>query len=495
MRGPDDLQDYQNTAIWYLIENWFAALWLDLGLGKTVSALTALAWLLQMEEIRRVLVIAPLRVAISTWPAEIEAWSHLRKIAYTLIRARTSEPEVVEARRVSRAAARGLGLHPDVVRRIAERAATRAEERVRERLLRTDVPIHIISREMIPWIEKKWGKRWPYDLIVFDESSGLRDHSTERVRSMIRLRRKIKGLWELTGTPAPEGFIDLFPQIYLLDRGERFGSSITEFRRRYFDYNQYARRYTLKEGAADEIIRKIADLTLVMKARDYLSLNEPVFANRYVELEDSQMDRYQTLEAEAVVELVSGQEIVAVNAGALWNKLLQFASGSVYDDQRRTHWIHDNKIETLREVIEEAQGAPIIVAYWYQPTLTRLRKAFPEGRVMDKEGRLEKEWTAGTVPLMFLQPASGGHGLNLQYGGHYLVFFDIPASLEYHDQTVGRIARQGQTGIPTILYLIARGTLDEELVPLLRSKADLQEYLLRRLKRMRSVRAELAEAA
>lgn len=490
MREPDDLQAYQNEAVWFLIKQNYAALWLDMGLGKTISALSALAYLLLMGEVERVLIIAPLRVAASTWPNEIAGWTHTREIPWTLIRASGDAPEVTEARWTSRRATAALGFHPTAVTRIAERAVTLAEERVRLRLLRTDTPIHIISREMVPWLVKRWGKRWPYDLVIYDESSGLRDHKTERVKCLVYVRQFVKRFWQLTGTPAPESYLDLFPQVFLLDRGERFGSAITPFRETYFNHNQYSRKYTIKPGAADAIIDKLAPLVLVMKAEDYLPINDPVFVDKVVDLSPSELTTYDVLEQDMVASLPSGHEIVVETAGALHQKLLQYASGSVYGEEKSVHWVHDQKINALSDLIEEAQGQPIIVAYWFQPSLARLKKAFPQGRPMDKEGKLEAEWTDGKVPLMFLHPQSGGHGLNLQYGGHNLVFFDIPYSLELYLQTVGRIARQGQRFVPRVFHLIARGTIDAGIVPILRAKGDAQDYLFQRLRRLRREQQE-----
>lgn len=493
MKSPDDLQEYQNEAFWFLVKREAAALWLDLGLGKTISALTALVWLMQMEDVQRALIVAPLRVAINTWPNEIRGWTHTHDVPFTVIRATGDEPEIIQARSTSKAAAQGLRLSSWAVARIVERAATLAEERVRERLLRQRTPIDIINREALPWLVRKWGSRWPYDTLIFDEAAGLRDHKTQRVDSLMRVRKYIKRFWQLTATPAPETYMDLFPQIFLLDRGERFGSAITPFRTQYFDYNRHSHKLTIKPGAADAIIAKLDGLVLVMKAEDYLPLNEPVYTNRFVNLTIEDLTAYQTLERDMVAAIPSGHEIVVETAGALHQKLLQFASGSVYGDDRSVHWVHDQKIEELKQIIEEAQGAPIIVAYWFKPTLARLKKAFPQGREMDKEAKLEAEWSAGKVPLMFIHPAGSGVGLNLQYGGHYLVFFDIPYSLYYYEQTVGRIDRQGQKFVPCIIHLIARHTIDQGIVPVLRAKGDAQNYLFERLKRLRERGRETKE--
>lgn len=484
MRPRSALHGYQNQAANFLRTNPYAALWLGLGLGKTSIAITAMADLIDTGEVRKALIVAPLRVAAQTWPAELGAWEHTAHLGWTLIRVPADAPEIGEARAIAREACKRLGIPPG---KIAARAATVAEERVRERLLREATPVHIINREMIPWLVRKWGRRWPYDLIIYDESSGLRDVSTQRVRALAYARKNLARFWQLTGTPMPESYEDLFPQIYLLDRGERLGKSVTAFRDRYFSFNRYTRQYKLLEGSGEAIIDRIRDLTLVMRAEDYLPLNEPVFVDRIVELSPEDRTRYETTERTAVLSLASGVEIAAETAVALGSKLLQFASGAVYDEARDAHWAHDAKIDALRDIVEEAQGAPIIVAYWFKSSLARLLKAFPQGRAMDRDGVLQTPWNEGKVPIMFLHPMSGGHGLNLQHGGHLLVWFDTPYSYELYIQTVGRIARQGQTKVPRVFHLSAKGTLDELIVPVLRRKGSVQDFLFARMKELRRV--------
>lgn len=484
MRVPADLKPYQRQGIEYLTRNPYAAYWLDMGLGKTVTALTAAAILKAQGEVRKILVVAPLRVAVSTWPAEIAAWWQTVGLSYTVIRATPEHPRSIEARRTARLAARGLKLADDWVARLAGRAGGLTEERIRQEQIAEPTDVHIISREWVPWLVETWGRKWPYDTLIYDEASGLRNHQTVRVKSLIRVRPRLKRLWELTGTPAPESYMDLFAQTYLLDRGERFGRYITHYRAAYFDHDEYKRTYTLKGGAADAIIKKIGDLALVMRAEDHLPLNAPVFVDRVVDLGPDLMKQYKKLVTDLVLN-VAEEVIYADTAAALGQKLLQFASGAVYDENHRPHQVHDHKVDELREIIAEAQGAPIIVAYWFKPSLAKLQKAFPEGQVMDKEGKLEKAWTAGKVPLMFVHPMSAGHGLNLQYGGHILVFFDTPWPLELYLQMVGRIARQGQTKVPMVFHLIAKGTVEEGIVPRLREKERGQNYLKAEVLRLR----------
>lgn len=484
MKNSSDLKPYQWAGVEFLTRQPFAAYWLDMGLGKTVTALTAFAILKERGLAKRAVVFAPLRVAAQTWPSEIGQWAHTKDLTYTVVRATEAHPRSRDARRTARQAARRLGLSAPYVARLADRAALAAEEAVRLDQLAEDTDLHIVNRERIPWLVETWGRRWPYDTVIYDEASGLRNHATQRVRSLVRVRPRLSRLWELTGTPATESYIDLFPQIWLLDRGERFGRYVTKFREAYFDYNEYRRTYTLKPGAADAIISKIGDLALVMRAEDHLDLETPVFVDRVVELDEAAMAGYRRLEKDLVLQ-IGADEVVSETQAALGQKLLQYASGAVYGEDRRAVFVHDHKIEALRDIAEEAQGAPILVAYWFKQNLARLQKAFPAGVALDKEGRREKDWTAGKIPMMFVHPQSAGHGLNLQYGGHILVFFDIPWSLELYLQMVGRIARQGQRRVPTIFHLVAAGTVDEGIVPRLREKETGLNYLKAEVQRLK----------
>lgn len=496
MFDRSDLKPYQRKGIEFLKNDPFKAYWLDLGLGKTVTALTAFKDLLDGGNARRGLIVAPLRVAATTWPSEIANWRHLRRLDFTLIRPSNDDPDVLATRQRVRYAARVLGLPTNRVTSLVERAATRAEERARLRLLRRPTTLHIINREMVPWLVRRWGAGWPYDTVIWDESSGLRDHKTDRVRSMVRVRKLLSRLWELTGTPMPEGYMGLFPQIYLLDRGERFGNSITYYRDEYFTQKHVTdkvKKYVLKPDSAERIVEKIGDLALVMRAEDHLPVNKPIFIDRVVELDEDTLNAYKTLERDMVVSLPT-VDLMVDHAGALHQKLWQFAGGAVYDEDRRIHHVHDHKIDALRELIEETQGKPLIVVYWHKASLARLKKAFPHGRQMDREAKLETPWNKGLVPLMFLHPQSGGHGLNLQYGGHLMAYFDVPFAWELYHQTVGRIARQGQKEVPRVFHLLAGGTMDEGIVPILQSKGDAQAWLFDRLQTLRRQHEESKRA-
>lgn len=492
MRDESETRVYQRRGIEFLTTHPFAAYWLDMGMGKTMTALTAFRNRKQAGRAHKAVIFAPLRVATATWPAEIKNWSHLADLTYTVIRAPDRHPRVLEARDTARRAARRLRLPSAEVGRIAAAAERRATEAVRVSLLHEPTDIHIINRERIPWLVEYWKKDWPYDTIIYDESSDLRDIGTARVKSLVKLRRfnLVRCIWELTGTPAPEGYSGLFSQIWLLDKGERFGRFAGAFRKRYFDHNEYARTYDLKPGAADLIIDKVKDIVMVLRAEDHLDVAQPVFVDRVIDLGPELMAQYKTLEDDLVLDL-GDAEVIAETEAAKGQKLLQFASGAIYGENREVIPVHDLKVAELREVIAEAQGAPIIAVYWFKHTLDRLKAAFPEGRETDKAGVFVEQWNAGKIPLLFLQPRSGGHGLNLQYGGHIIVYFDIPWPLEAYLQTNARVARQGQTKVPLIVHLIAKGTAEERIVPKLRAKEAGQNYLLTEVKRLRAGRTKI----
>lgn len=475
---------YQIEALNFLWWNEFSALWLDMGLGKTVTVWTLIRRLLAAGLTQRVLIVAPIRVAVQTWPTELGEWAHLQGTDYTLIRPTGEEIEVQGAKLIARMAALRLGLPRARAAQLAEIAGTRAEEQERRRLARSPAPVHIINRERIEWLVRLWGSRWPYDTVIWDEASGLRDHTSRRFKALAAVRRYITRLHELTATPRPESYEDLFPQIWLLDRGRRLGSNVTSYRDQYFKYDKYRYEWQIRPGAADEIIGRIADIVLDMKAVDYLDLQEPLMIDRPVRLTDEEMDRYRTLEATSVMEIADG-EIVAETAGALFQKLLQFSSGAIYDGDRQVHHIHDHKLGEMEQIIEETMGKPMIVAYHYRPSLLRLKKRFPKAVVLSRDGREQHAWNRGEIPLMLLHPASAGHGLNLQYGGSLMAFFDVPASYENYDQTIHRLARQGQTDVVRVFHLWAYGTEDAHSVPRLRRKQADQDYMFARLRQLR----------
>lgn len=449
--------EYQRRATEFAIETPRCALWLEMGLGKTAATLDALRQLLWSGEAKRVLVVAPLRVARRTWPDEVRKWAEFRGLTTTSI---TGDGWV----------------------------------RLQKAAKPTD--IHLINYELLPWLVEHLQTKWPYDTVVLDESSRVKNPSSERFKALRRVRNKIKRLIQLTGTPSPNGLVDIWAPTFLLDDGARLGTSVTAFRQRWFKRQGSYQFAPLKPlaNAQPEIEEKLSDIVVSMRSADYLALPPFVRNDIAVDLPPKVMSEYRQLEDQMFVELKArvdrGETIVtAFNAAALTNKCLQYASGAVYLQDMQgapvKEWVevHDAKLEALEEVIEEAAGAPVLCVYWYQSDLARLTKRFKHAQVMDKKGKLIDQWNAGRIPLLLINPGSAGHGLNLQAGGNILVWFSMQWSLELYQQTNARLYRQGQTKPVYVHHLLARGTLDDEVLRRLEGKATVQDLLMERLKR------------
>lgn len=451
MRHEIEMHHYQDSAVEFALANPKSALWMDMGLGKTVTLGTVLRDLLREKKIKRALIVAPLRVAAQTWPNEFRAWSHLSKIPLTVIR------------------------HQNAA--------------VRRQLALSRSPVHIINREQIEWLTRlheEIGKGWPYDCLILDESSSFKDHSTRRWKALKRTLKAYSHIYELTATPATEGLLGLFAQFFLLDRGERFGTSVTAFRKDYFEHDPYRHTYEPKPGAEERMIDKISDITLVMRAKDYLNVEEPHYLERRIDLEQEQLDAYRKFERDLILKLPSNVEIEALTGAALNQKLMQAASGCVYDDAKNEHDFHPLKLDDLDEVVEEVQGTPILVGYWFKSSLSRLRKRFPKAVLMDRSGKAVDDWNAGKIKMLFAHPMSAGHGLNMQYGpGRDIYLFDMPWSHELYSQFIRRMARQGQKNVVRVHHPVVNGTVDEDVLAGHRDKADVQDRLMSRLIRLR----------
>lgn len=523
VRYEHAMHAYQDMAADFLFDNPFSALFVDTGLGKTVIVLTLLVRLLLAMAIKKVLIVAPVRVAAETWPTEIRAWDHTAFLNFTVIRAEDDHPDVIAA---GQAATEAFKLRPDYAEKMAEhrrlralkademlfattkderkavkvmktgetpqtaaqKARTAMKRRLRERYARSTTSIHIINREALEWLVAFWGDAWPYDVMIIDESSSVKDHTTGRFKAVNKVRRKLVRLHELTATPAAESYMGLFAQTYLLDLGERFGRTITAWRQRYFDYNPYSRVYKLRPGAQKKISSKMADICLVMQSKDYLDEIEPLFLTRKLHMLPYELKAYRDFERDFVFTLPSGEEIEAETASALSGKLLQLASGAVYTATKETRLVHDHKIEDLAQLAEELAeaGEPLMVAYWYKSSLARLKKQFPKAVVMDKGGKAVKPWNAGKIPMLLVHPASVGHGLNLQYGpGHDLYMFDLCWSYELYYQLYRRLHRQGQTKQVRVHLPQMVGTNDELVADRLLMKEDAQEALFNHIKKLR----------
>lgn len=485
-KDPATLRPYQSgELIPFMHAHPFSGCYVDMGLGKTVSTLTMLNDLFTTGQARKALIIAPLRVAVQTWPTEIEEWSHTWWMTYTVIRPDRKHPGAIAAQKAARFRERGLDFGSPS--HAARKALTAHLELQRRQLANSPAMIHIINREAVDWLANYHGKKWPYDVVVIDESTSFSDHNTKRWKALNRVRPYVKRLHLLSGVPAPEGITDYFGQIYLLDRGERFGRGITHFRKTYTDEDKYTRKVTPKPGAEKAVARKISDICCIMREEDYLDLGKPTVIQRPIILEPDEMRLYKKFARELILELPNDVEIEAENGSALHQKLMQFASGAVYDAERKVHPVHEHKLEELMEVRSELQGSPLLIAYWHKSSLARLRKLLPKAIVMDREAKAVKPWNDGRIQDLLIHPQSAGHGLNMQYGpGHTLLFFDNPFPLELYMQTIKRIARPGQKKPVKVIHLTTRGTIDEAVVPGLIEKDKSQDRVRQYIRDLRA---------
>ena len=445
--------NYQRVAIDRLVSSPRLALFQDMGLGKTVEVLTAIQELRMRWRVSRVLVVAPKKVAEATWTAEAERWNHTAGM------------------RVSRV----LGT-------------------LKQRIMALNTPaeLYVINRENVPWLVDYYRNDWPFDGVVLDESSSFKNHQSKRFKAMKKVLDRVRWLVLLTGTPAPNGLEDLWAQIYLLDQGQRLGRTITSFREAFFTQDrsypgQQYRTYSPQPGADMRIEAAISDICVSMKAEDYLELPDYVEDVVPVELDDAAKKAYKKLEREALLQ-VDGSTITAGTAAVLNGKLLQLCSGAVYDTGGQAIEIHSCKVEAFMETVERLNGQHAIVFYWYRHELERLLKAleekFPRLRVRVYAGEEdERLWNAGEVDLLLAHPASCGYGLNLQYGGHHMIWFGLPNwALEVYQQACKRLHRQGQQ-LPVVSHILTvKGGMDEVVLAALHAKGDAQEALMEALK-------------
>lgn len=514
-----ETHSYQDYATDWLWTRPFSAAFIDTGLGKTIILLMLIARLLMENIEERILIIAPVRVAAQTWPNEFPEWEHTRWMedSHTVLRAEDDDPEVVAA--FQEALAEASYWHPSKeARKIAGKAATKKKEELRIARAMDGKSIHVINREALTWlvdlhstwtVRKRNGKTvrirkvvsWPYKTVIIDESSSFKDHTTARFKALVAVRAQgfITRLHELTATPAAEGYMGVFAQIFLLDRGERLGANITAYREEFFVQNAYSKKWKIRPGAEDIISERIADICLVMKTKDYRDEEEPLFLPRKLKMTPEEQKQYRQFEREFVLTLADGTQIEAETAASLSAKLLQLASGAVYQTVtqeneetgeteflKMTHHVHDHKIDDLRQLQEELGDEPILVAYWYKSSLARLKKAFPEAVVMDKSGKVVSRhgpWNSGKIKMLLVHPAGVGHGLNMQYGpGHDLYLFDACWSYELFYQLYCRLHRQGQRKRVRVHLPQMIGTNDELVVGRLGEKEDAQEILFTRIR-------------
>ena len=442
--------DYQKFTTDFIVTHPEAAIFLGMGMGKSVSTLTAINELIYDRfDTRRALVVAPLRVARDTWPDEIHKWDHLTHLRYATI----------------------LG--------------TKLE---REKAIDQDVDIHIINRENLPWLAthlKKIRRPWPWDMVVIDELSSFKSHDSQRFKALRAARPHIRRMVGLTGTPAPNSLADLYAPFRILDGGQRLGATITDFRSRYLKPGKrnghIVYEWKLQDGAEDAIYAAIGDITVSMKTTDYLNLPAVTRTTRTVHLDPAERTTYDTLTRD-LVATIGDETIDAGNAAALSGKLQQLSSGAIYttDDvgnQTGTTVVHDKKLDVLDDIIEAAAGEPVLVAYWFKHELQRLVERYPQGRPLETSADI-KDWNAKKIPVMFIHPASAGHGLNLQDGGHIMVWLTKPWSLELVEQAEARLHRQGQTQPVSIITIDTADTIDQRVTSALKSKDVTQSALV-----------------
>lgn len=439
--------EYQRYAIEYIESHPVAAILLDMGLGKTIITLTALNNLLfDSFEVHRVLVIAPLRVARDTWPAEIEKWDHLQNLICSV-----------------------------VVGGATERKAALAKK----------ADIYVINRENVQWLIEESGTAFDFDTIVIDELSSFKSSQSKRFRALMKIRPKVKRIIGLTGTPSSNGLMDLWAEFKLLDMGERLGRFITQYRTDYFmpdkRNGQVIFSYKPLPGAEKRIYSQISDITISMKSTDYLKMPDLISSEYCVRLSSDDAERYKKMKQELVLELPDG-EITAANAAALSNKLSQMANGALYSDDGGVVNIHDGKLDALEDIIEAASGKPVLVAYWFKHDLARIEHRLKEKHIpyskLDTSESIYR-WNTGKLPVALIHPASAGHGLNLQSGGSALVWFGLTWSLELYQQTNARLWRQGQTaGTVVVQHIITKNTIDEKIMKALARKDSSQSALI-----------------
>lgn len=444
--------DYQKYAIAFIESHPVSAVLLDMGLGKTSITLTAINDLLfDSFLVHKVLIIAPLRVARTTWTAEVDKWNHLQNL-------------------------------------ICSVAVGTESERRNALLKRAD--IYIINRENIGWLVEESGVLFDYDMIVIDELSSFKNHKAKRFKSLMKVRPTVNRIVGLTGTPAGNGLMDLWAEFRLLDMGQRLGRFISRYRDKFFipdkRNGQIVYSYKPLPNAEKAIYEAISDITISMKAADHLNMPELISTDYLVDMDDKEREIYERFKKNLVIELSSDKELTASNAATLSGKLSQMANGAVYDEAGECCRIHDRKMDALEDLIESANGKPVLVAYWFRHDLIRIMERLKKAGVyfcVISSDQSIKDWNNGKIAVGLIHPASAGHGLNLQNGGSILVWFGLTWSLELYQQTNARLWRQGQkSGTVVIAHIVTRGTVDEQIVKALQRKELTQSALIEAVK-------------
>lgn len=449
---------YQAHANDHIIDNAACGLFLEMGLGKTVTTLTAINDLMfDRFDVAKVLVIAPKRVAEDTWTTEAGKWDHLKHLKISLV----------------------LGT-----------------DRQRKEALLKKADIWIINRENVAWLIAHYQSSFPFDMLVIDELSSFKNAKSIRFKALRTVRPKIKRVVGLTGTPAPNGLLDLWPQLYLLDQGERLGKTLTGYRQKYFSEGKrnghIVYEYNLQQGKEQEIYDAIGDICISMKSKDYLELPERIDTVNWITFPKSTMDKYLEFERTLILSIDNVDDISPANAGGLTNKLLQFTNGAVYDDEKNWHEIHHEKIEALAEDMEAANGKPVLVLYSYQSDIERIMKAFKEYSPRKLKGPEDiRAWNRGEIPMLLGHPASIAYGLNMQEGGNLISWFGVQWGLELYQQAIARLDRQGQKAIVNNRRILVRGTIDEDVIQSLSIKTDVQDGVMNGINALNAVKARI----
>ena len=434
--------NYQTYATEFILEHAESAVFLDMGLGKSVITLTAIRELcLDRYEVSKVLVIAPLRVARDTWSTEIKKWDHLKGLTYSVVIGSVTE---------------------------------------RKEALKKKAHIYLINRENVSWLIEDSGHPFDFDMVVIDELSSFKSYQAKRFRSLLKVRPKVKRIVGLTGTPSSNGLMDLWAEFRVLDLGKRLGRFITHYRNNYFqpDKRNGMVIYSYKPlpGAEDAIYEQISDMTISMKAVDHLNMPECIFNEVRVTLSDTEKDKYDTLRDDLILS-IGGSEIDAANAASLSNKLSQMANGAVYRADQSVQEIHDHKLDALEDLIEASNGKPVLVAYWFKHDLERIKARFKVREIRSSKDIID--WNDGKIPVAVIHPASAGHGLNLQAGGSTLIWFGLTWSLELYQQTNARLWRQGQKSETVVIHhIVTEDTIDELILKALHRKEKTQNALI-----------------
>ena len=440
--------EYQRAAIQWVLDHPRCGLFLDMGLGKSVITLTALQQLMDDGEVGRTLVVAPKKVAETTWTTEAEKWDHLKSM------------------------------------RVARVMGT---EKQRDMALASKADVYVIGRDSFVWLVGKYGGVLPFDVLVIDELTSFKSSKSNRFKAMRMATPTVDRVIGLTGTPAPNGLIDLWAQMYCIDMGERLGKSVTRYREAYFDlhrWNNIVVRSSVKKGCEGAIRNKIADICLSMQAKDYLQLPDMIVHEERITLSEKVMRAYTTFERDKVLEFTEQHSDESVNvlansAAGLMNKLSQYANGAVYDDDRNVHEVHDEKLDKLAEIVEAANGSHVLVFYQFKHDVERIMRKLKGYVVKSYEGAKElREWNAGGIDVLLAHPMSTAFGLNMQQGGHYIVWFGTGWNLELYQQANARLHRQGQQHPVQVYKLICDGTVDMRANAALDSKKGVQQSLL-----------------